>query len=170
MQNTVDVCKVHSMLSIFNMNLSNHQLEPEVMVLSLIKYNQNAILGLLKTLENSQRTFWRDQVLLQKLRFFFFFFPQRTEQSHQWNPKVLHIKFRKQKFFPYLPRWKDCSKEDGLCSHRCEQDCFVAFHSTFLTDRKKNRATMFITKFTITELSYLLKKSLSFHWYSGFES
>lgn len=103
-------------------------------------------------------------MLLQKLRVFF-----RTEQSHQWNPEVFHIKLRTQKFFPYLLRWKDWNK-DGLCSYKCEQDCFAAFHSTLLTEKNPNCTTMIITKFTITELSYNLKKWLSFHWHSGFES
>lgn len=57
MQNTVDVCALYSMLRIFNVNLGNHLLEPEVTALKLIIYNQNMIPGFLETLKNLQRTF-----------------------------------------------------------------------------------------------------------------
>lgn len=147
------------MLRIFNVNLGNHLLEPEVTALTLIINNQNMIPGFLETLKNLQRTFWRELVLLQKLRFF-----QRTEHSHQWNP-IFHIICycwtQKMENLPILPKMKRLrSKEDSLCSHKCEQDCFVAFHPTFLRGWKKNCAAVFITNLTTTEWSYLLKKSL----------
>lgn len=57
MQKAVDVCTLYSMINILRVNLGNHLLEPEVIALSLITYNQNTVSGFLEILENLQRTF-----------------------------------------------------------------------------------------------------------------
>lgn len=77
MQNIIDVCTLYPMLSIFNVNLGSHVLEPEVTALSLIVYNQNMTPGFLETEEFAVNRPKRIQIA-SELKFF-----QRTEESPQ---------------------------------------------------------------------------------------